>query len=781
MLAEAADSPPRRITEDEPATDTTSLASIFRRWGTDKVTNGYADFYECLFRGDRGQVESVLEIGIGTMIPGVHSSMVGFAAEGYKPGGSLRSWREFFPNAAIYGIDVQLDTQFDDEERIVTFLYDSTDQSQVDQFMRAIPHEKLDIIIDDGSHRLDDQVATLRHFFKFLKDNGTYVIEDVVYGGLFHHQDKIRAVCGDNPFFFAGPQNNPLVIRRRPQLRIDTGRDSGADTGYAKQSSEPVAGTPIAQDRPDESCTSRRVRSSEETLLNLAPFLRAADSPDDRRRLSSEFDARIAQFLSFRDVAALPQIHCFYEVPSDTAQHQGLIAATSSMRAAGHPVRVWSYSPQKLEFLRPHGVEVRAADDVMPRGLFERIVAGSEIRYFSDIFRYAVLYEHGGLWMDSDVVLLRPFPFRGDHFFNLQWRSGIKREHFICGNVMYAKPYSRHLRNLYEISIDRFFASPGWVFGAVGPKLLSDYVASDAGAELRDWLFSPMFFNSIDWTEIDRFDKPISELADYLNDERVFGIHLWTARNDPRSRGEGAPLISLLSDPLGSFPSFTSLADRFNTDKNRRTGNRHCYARIYDRLLSGRRFSMRRLMEIGLCRGLAERNQTATPSVELWQTYFPFCHVIGVDLTDFSNLNNKRFTSFVCDQSKRDELRAVAEKLEPGSLDVIIDDGSHASFDQQLTLREFFPLLADGGWYLIEDLDWQPPGEDAGKITLTKDLLRDIQQSGAAQSIDPLGVSELSEQFAEILFFDSHYELHRAKLLGGLVAIRKRGGSGLVR
>ena len=67
---------------------------------------------------------------------------------------------------------------------------------------------------------------------------------------------------------------------------------------------------------------------------------------------------------------------------------------------------------------------MRSADDVMPRGLFERIVAGSEIRYFSDIFRYAVLYEHGGLWMDSDVILLRPFPFRGDHFFNLQWRSG---------------------------------------------------------------------------------------------------------------------------------------------------------------------------------------------------------------------------------------------------------------------------------------------------------------------------------------------------------------------
>jgi hypothetical protein len=47
-----------------------------------------------------------------------------------------------------------------------------------------------------------------------------------------------------------------------------------------------------------------------------------------------------------------------------------------------------------------------------------------------------VLYEHGGLWMDTDVVLLRPFTFHGDHFLNLQWRSG-GQAHFICGNGTY--------------------------------------------------------------------------------------------------------------------------------------------------------------------------------------------------------------------------------------------------------------------------------------------------------------------------------------------------------
>ena len=281
-------------------------------------------------------------------------------------------------------------------------------------------------------------------------------------------------------------------------------------------------------------------------FLTLAPFLRVADWPKQRLELSRAFDARIARHLDDSG-AMLPQIHCFYEVLSETAKHPGLVAATASMQRAGHPVRVWSYSPQKLAFLAPHGVELRAADEVIPRALYEQILAGSEIRYFSDIFRYAALYEHGGLWMDTDVVLLRPFPFCGEHFFNLQWRGG-HAGHFICGNVMYAKPRSRHIETLYRMAMERFLASPR-EFGDVGPKLLSDYIASDVGAELRDWVFSPVLFNSIDWTETELFKRLPSQLSDYLDDDRVFGIHLWNWGTELLSLESDSSLLSQLSRP----------------------------------------------------------------------------------------------------------------------------------------------------------------------------------------------------------------------------------------
>ena len=122
----------------------------------------------------------------------------------------------------------------------------------------------------------------------------------------------------------------------------------------------------------------------EEKFLSLAPFLRSAHSPNDRQNLSHAFDARIASFLSDRDVAALPQIHCFYEVMSETAKHVSLIAAIQSMRAVGHSVRVWSYAPAKLEFLKRNTGSICVTPPMSSRRASSSI--SSPVRKF-DIFQ----------------------------------------------------------------------------------------------------------------------------------------------------------------------------------------------------------------------------------------------------------------------------------------------------------------------------------------------------------------------------------------------------------
>ncbi len=163
------------------------LQTLFAKYGTDKGTLGYATMYEDLFSRHRFAIQSLLEIGIGTQIPQVNSSMYGYGAAHYKPGASLRAWRDYFPNAFITGLDNQFDTQFI-EERITTLRGDSTTFLISDRF---------DVIIDDGSHLPEDQIQTLKNFWPNLQRNGIYVIEDLVYPYIFEHPGEIRAIIGD--------------------------------------------------------------------------------------------------------------------------------------------------------------------------------------------------------------------------------------------------------------------------------------------------------------------------------------------------------------------------------------------------------------------------------------------------------------------------------------------------------------------------------------------------------------------------------------------------------
>jgi len=191
--------------------DNNDLSILFNKYGSDKDRNGYSPLYHTLFYKIRHEKMNILEIGIGTMIPGVRSSMVGYALPNYAPGGSLRAWRDYFTNSTITGMDVQPDTQFKDE-RINTYLCDSTNNECVKNLMCDL-NVKFDIIIDDGCHHFQSQYDTLKNFYPYLKDGGIYIIEDIYPGSLVSSSpDNIKTIVNNDPFFFVGLKNNQCVI-----------------------------------------------------------------------------------------------------------------------------------------------------------------------------------------------------------------------------------------------------------------------------------------------------------------------------------------------------------------------------------------------------------------------------------------------------------------------------------------------------------------------------------------------------------------------------------------
>lgn len=193
------------------------LAALFRQYGSDKDRNGYSHVYSILFDELRHRPLNVLEIGIGTMLQGVPSSMRGYMPDTYSPGASLRAWRDYFPCSHIYGVDVQPDTQLTGEQRITTFLASSTDPAEVNRLMEAQGNLQFDIIVDDGYHLDQAQLATLRNFFPYLKDGGLYIIEDIYPGSgiTSNGPHVIRNTIGPYEHFFVGLKNNQCVIRKR--------------------------------------------------------------------------------------------------------------------------------------------------------------------------------------------------------------------------------------------------------------------------------------------------------------------------------------------------------------------------------------------------------------------------------------------------------------------------------------------------------------------------------------------------------------------------------------
>ena len=120
--------------------------------------SNYGPIYDRHFADFRDQSINILEIGV-------------------LKGGSMRLWEKYFPNANIYGIDIDEECKQYESDRTKIFIGDQGDVSFLRNVKAKIP--RIDIIIDDGSHRAKDQKITFEEMYYHLRMPGVYLIEDV--------------------------------------------------------------------------------------------------------------------------------------------------------------------------------------------------------------------------------------------------------------------------------------------------------------------------------------------------------------------------------------------------------------------------------------------------------------------------------------------------------------------------------------------------------------------------------------------------------------------------
>lgn len=162
------------------------LASLCDRYGSDKgstkssnltyewIPHTYTEFYTRIFGHCRDSVKLVFECGIGTNNPSLPSSM---GING-RPGASLFVWRDYFPNAYIYGADIDRDILFQDE-RIKTSYINQLDPKEIELYWSECDVAGFDIMIDDGLHTFEGGSTLFLGSIDRLSDSGIYIIEDV--------------------------------------------------------------------------------------------------------------------------------------------------------------------------------------------------------------------------------------------------------------------------------------------------------------------------------------------------------------------------------------------------------------------------------------------------------------------------------------------------------------------------------------------------------------------------------------------------------------------------
>ena len=200
-----------------------TLKELCDKYGTDKGSNGdleaasywwpphtYVDVYATLFDHFRNDVRLVFECGIGSSDETVPSNMT---AAGHS-GASLRMWRDYFPNAHVFGADVDPKALFE-EDRIKTFEVDQTDSASVAAMWEAIGKTGFDLIVDDGLHEMGAGVSLFEASIDRLKPGGLYVIEDI-------SPDRMGAYMD----YFAGKPwwvSYALLRRPYPARYVDNG------------------------------------------------------------------------------------------------------------------------------------------------------------------------------------------------------------------------------------------------------------------------------------------------------------------------------------------------------------------------------------------------------------------------------------------------------------------------------------------------------------------------------------------------------------------------------
>ncbi len=123
------------------------------------IAHGYAKIYEKYLKDNKNRILSIIELG----------SFYGNASAAFF---------FYFKNAKIYSADINPDMYLYSSKRLKNFFTDTSSRSSIEKNI-INKNIKFDLIIEDASHMLRDQIISLFTLFRTLNSGGLFIVEEI--------------------------------------------------------------------------------------------------------------------------------------------------------------------------------------------------------------------------------------------------------------------------------------------------------------------------------------------------------------------------------------------------------------------------------------------------------------------------------------------------------------------------------------------------------------------------------------------------------------------------
>lgn len=178
----------------------------------------------------------------------------------------------------------------------------------------------------------------------------------------------------------------------------------------------------------------------------------------------------------------------------------------------GHEYHLYVYDELKNI---PVGVTVQNANEILPASMIFQYKDYPSYSGFSNFFRYKLLLDRGGWWVDTDTICLKAFEFSEEYVISSEMVGGVE---MVSSGIIKAPVGSHAMAYAWKVCQSKNPAQLAW--GETGPRLMAEVVTKYSLERFKKPAntFCPLGY--LDWHKVLEGDGPAL-------DESSYAVHLW--------------------------------------------------------------------------------------------------------------------------------------------------------------------------------------------------------------------------------------------------------------